>query len=373
VYKAIREAAVLAGEVLLPNITALKLAELSIFPHIEYFMGPFIETLELPMSIDQGLLSTIVTRYPTLQHVNFTEWSGRSKPEVVNVVSAAICGWSQFQTLSINGLTSSALTHVASLSNLQCLTLQYLDDSTCTLPVSAFPALRSLTLRAETPLQCVKFMENLKLRCITKVALFFKHATCSGWTALVDVLLQSCNPLSLLELSLQLLHTGEGRCRAESQIMQPLFVLSNLTSVEIGPCQGLDNRFIRRLSKAWPRLKNLFLLGKTLQSQGATSRVTLPGLVPLAKACPDLERLAILLDTLNVHEYRSRPGGGVRNFSVKSLHVGYSPMTSTHLIAHFLSDIFPNITDLDGSCCYGGGKAYSVASFCSFTRAGLSN
>jgi hypothetical protein len=156
VYKAIREAAVLAGEVLLPNITALKLAELSIFPHIEYFMGPFIETLELPMSIDQGLLSTIVTRYPTLQHVNFTEWSGRSKPEVVNVVSAAICGWSQFQTLSINGLTSSALTHVASLSNLQCLTLQYLDDSTCTLPVSAFSALRSLTLRAETPLQCVK-------------------------------------------------------------------------------------------------------------------------------------------------------------------------------------------------------------------------
>jgi hypothetical protein len=122
--------------------------------------------------------------------------------------------------------------------------------------------------------------------------------------------------------------------------MQPLFVLSNLTSVEIGPCQGPDNRFIRRLSKAWPRLKNLFLLGKTLQSQGATSRVTLPGLVPLAKACPDLERLAILLDTLNVHEYRSRPGG-VQNFSVKSLHVGYSPMTSTHLIAHFCPTSFP--------------------------------
>jgi hypothetical protein len=297
------------------------------------------------MNFDLVILSTLVDRYPLLQHIKFTHVPVHSSTQQ-DGVSAVICGWSHLHTLSTVGLTRRAIIHAASLPDLQCFSLRNLVE-TITFPDSAFPALRRLDLRAADLSLCISFIENLKLD-LTEVELSYDRAKLSHWTDVGKVLLTTCTRSSLLKLSLLHFTSPDLDARGPSthwDLLRPLFAFSNLTSINIEPGTSLNDGIVQELGQAWPRLKILHILDRTAHEE-QTSRVTLQGLAQLAKFCPDLHHLAILLDTRSVERCRTRPGGGIRNFSLRSLNVGNSLITSPHLVASFLSDIFPNISHI---------------------------
>ena len=76
--------------------------------------------------------------------------------------------------------------------------------------------------------------------------------------------------------------------------------------------------------------------------------VTLKGLVPLLQDCKDLEALSIILNATVVDRNSSKkPGRGVSNRKIWSLHLGDSRIEEPTWVAAFLSSLFPSIDRID--------------------------
>jgi hypothetical protein len=327
---------------LLPHLTSFSpLRTDPILPYAERFLGPQVRELRLSIDTPKEILQQIKDRCPFLQHVDFTGiWYGGTK--IDDNISAAICGWNQLHSLSVSGLNPRALLHIASLPELQRLTLRGVNVAT--LPENAFPALQNLLIRSVNLGTCIQFMECMSLHQLTAVVVEFNHATSSGWNDGFNLLLNRCIHSSLKKLGFYEHQSGESQL--EVNTLRQLFIFSNLTALIINPhvSLNLDDSFIRDLALALPRLEHLEL------NSGA--RVTLQGLIPLAKSCPDLNTLTLAVDTWGASHYQSRPGEGIQNKSLQLWDADSSIPFDTIFIASFLSDVFPKLENIISSGTY---------------------
>ncbi|KAI8980606.1 hypothetical protein BD414DRAFT_420382 [Trametes punicea] len=116
-------------------------------------------------------------------------------------------------------------------------------------------------------------------------------------------------------------------------VFRPLFACSELTELEVNSFFiKLDNEFLRLLADAFPKLQSLRLMPPYYT--GSTSEVTLEGLLPLFRRCPDLTHLALPIDA-------TRPppdlAGTIRSSELLTLDVGDSPISFPEDVAAFLS------------------------------------
>ncbi|KAI0766358.1 hypothetical protein BD413DRAFT_615166 [Trametes elegans] len=179
-----------------------------------------------------------------------------------------------------------------------------------------------------------------------------------------------------------------------------LFALSNLRTLRLDLHDRLDidDRLLEASALAWPKIRELNLLGRpkltspwgrfhreyylhtydyadpdatepgegdedllgddeaaSLRARDAVlywrrPRATLPGLLPLARHCPDLDTLAVPLDTAlqstvdDPSRPEGRPSRGAAPVSdLRRLQVGLSPIERPPAVAAFLFDVFPAI------------------------------
>jgi hypothetical protein len=305
------------------------------------------------MDYDNEALRSFLSQHhlDSLLHVNFS-WDQDCLVESlqkVDVISNAICCWNQLHTLSVKELTPAALTHIATLPDLQSLVLKDVRNSQAmAFPAFAFPSLNCLDIECKDVQLCIDIVKALSSCCLTCVS--FKFRISPDGRPLINSLASThAFHTSLREITLDdpsndtsgaLSGLGYG-----IYILSSLFVFSNLTSVNL-TLHNLDNindDVMETLSKTWPQLQYLSL--RSFSSELPVT--TLMCLVPLAKFCSELEELNLYFHAL-WEDYDPERWAGVRNTSFHSLHVGLSPIDDhkTQLVIRFLLDIFPNITDV---------------------------
>ena len=136
----------------------------------------------------------------------------------------------------------------------------------------------------------------------------------------------------------------------DEDALLPLIMLQHLTCLELalGCHFSLDNGACHLMARAWPNIEVLKLGPHATQK---TSQVTLEALMWFARLCPRLHRLGICIDAdiarLDPLFLSSPPGLGHEQTALTLLLVGRSPIADPEPVASFLSDLFPNLQDVE--------------------------
>jgi hypothetical protein len=106
------------------------------------------------------------------------------------------------------------------------------------------------------------------------------------------------------------------------------------------------------MADAWPRLRSLDIC--YFREYDVHTKVTVFGLLPLSN-CAYLKSLTINLDSTipDIQTFR-KADGTFYNGSLSYLAVGYSPIEDPEAVAAFLSNVFPNLTNIDAWDLDGG-------------------
>ena len=332
------------ARVILPNIRRLDWGSDAInehSPYINALLGTQIQSLQLSIPYcDTEALGSLLLSQHHLFHVTIKD---RREGDVqrVNIISKAVCCWSQLRTLSVDELTPAAFANIAVFPDLQKLAL----NNVCKSEVKnfrgfAFPALRSLYITCDDMQFCIDVVEAVSSSCLGDVRFNIRRS--SGWKHITDSLAAMHSfHTSLQKISLSDKTSGDPHDRRSGKdILSPLFVLSNLTSVylDLRDNHHIDDNVMKTMSKAWPRLQRFSLLGY--------SAVTLLGLVPLANFCSELDELSLCFDACIgelLEDCHSEPWAGVQNRNHCVLDVKHSRIDNPPLVIKILGNIFPNL------------------------------
>lgn len=142
-----------------------------------------------------------------------------------------------------------------------------------------------------------------------------------------------------------------------SEFLRPLTSLPALESLAItlDIVLELQDEWLEEVSLAWPRLQSLGLYEMHHRPDRGPN-MTLAGLIPLVKNCPQLNRLSLPIIATPFHPSLV---GDASNSLVTSLHLPYSPITHPMKVGRCLTAIFPMLSDLSGKCNSGNERAWN--------------
>ncbi|KAI0754815.1 hypothetical protein C8Q80DRAFT_1095709 [Daedaleopsis nitida] len=274
----------------------------------------------------------------------------------------------QFQYTWENEMTLATVSHLSTLNNLQQVSIRANAETSRGLLELAqtrggqfFPALQFFSLYTDTLTVCEAWLRTLRHPGISNLTFtvntpppsaalcefFVKLAQHSAHGNLRDLRFVSTTPCAANEHGLHLVHPDT---------LSPLLQL-NLKSLKLepgGPIQ-LDDDFVARMARAWPELRILELNAEWRRY--VVPQVTLAGLIPLARHCPDVQLLALPVSTdvsafQERYEAGYRPTGGV-SFN-RCFIVGVGPsmideQADQLMIAGFLSDLCPDLVAVQTS------------------------
>jgi len=214
------------------------------------------------------------------------------------------------------------------------------------LPQCAFPALRDLTLTGEMVLPVLQALPSWEVEAI-KINFTPTVDEEDLVTYFLKVLHERCSHQSLSRISVCFWPDFVQRHPdIYADMLQPLLSFTNLQDINIyiQSVSRLDNNFIDAAAKSWPRLRSLKLsLGRWGDHGLERSNITLNGLASLARHCPDLTSLTIVIDATVVDHVLGMP---VSNPKLNVLHLGHSLIEDPTPVAAFLSGIFPYLTSI---------------------------
>ena len=327
--------------------------------HVLSLVGPQICRLHLEVKAsDLAETSSIrsipvicprITHLPTYFYYydNLPEESGHFR----EIVSEIVCCY-QLVDFSFNlSVSQRALLHLAGMPALHKLALNVSssdDFISLSLPRSAFPALRDLDLTGKMASAFLEALPSCKLEAIRVV---FESTTNEGniMTRFFQVLHECCSHQSLSRIGV---HFEPNFMQPhhpdiEAYMLQPLLSFVNLQDITISIHHKfeINNNFVEVAAKSWPRLRSLKLGfdGWGSCRWGGRSNITLTGLASLARHCPDLTSLAIVIDATVVDHVLDIP---VSNTKLNVLHLGDSIIQNPTSVAACLSRIFPYLTSI---------------------------
>ncbi|KAJ6577040.1 hypothetical protein DFH09DRAFT_1077980 [Mycena vulgaris] len=131
-----------------------------------------------------------------------------------------------------------------------------------------------------------------------------------------------------------------------AETIGPLLSLANLTVLRLYLHRpvDVDDALLKIMVADWPRLQTL----EPLHEDGVqVAKVTLTGLIPFATHCTELTECAFLVNTTSLDEDSFLPPSGQYTSPVAKFHFGHSPISDALRIAAFLSDLFPQLHEID--------------------------
>ena len=137
-------------------------------------------------------------------------------------------------------------------------------------------------------------------------------------------------------------------------VLEPLYALPNLTDLNLnisGPFAVTDD-MLQTMALSWPKIMSLELGNGMLRSHpGEKCLASFVGLIILALKCPALHTLRVPFDPspslLPDSLHRMRPGLGAVHHNMRTLKVGRSKIYDTMGAASILSDVFPQLVDIE--------------------------
>jgi hypothetical protein len=241
------------------------------------------------------------------------------------------------------------LVHLASMPALQIMALDVsdlIDDSiSLSLPQDAFPVLRSLKLTGKPATAFLNALPSCKL---DDIEIEFAHTVNEVplMTKFFQVLHERCSHQSLtrIEIDFGASFVPTRLLDIESDMLWLLLSFTNLQAMIIRSYHlfKVDNDFVEAAATAWPHLC-ILQLGRGGWGWGESTNVTLAGLIPLARYCPDLTRLSIVVDATVVDHSVDIL---VSNTKLNFLNLGDSVIDDPASVAACLSKIFPHLTSI---------------------------
>lgn len=221
---------------------------------------------------------------------------------------------------------------------------------------SAFPSLTELTLQFQHGEVLLEhFLDHFVERRfprLTSLTLMYE-APDDSIVAIVHNLSRICDP-QVLE-TIKITHWGSSYTEIDDEqvdvfadTLNPLYAYSNLRTVVIQPMKrmDLDNSTIDRMAGAWPKIESLAIRDPWV----FPPKVTVWGLLPLARHCPNLHILDITINGCAIipEEALKEVQDDHWNSPLRSLHLASSPIDSSlshqaRTIAWYLGNIFPSL------------------------------
>lgn len=328
-----------------------------VFPFIRLFLGgSFITDIRIIIRGEEvsklSLLPFIETSYPHIKKANFI--TDDQSGSMVNAMSDLICGWDRVEELDCESISGQALAHLAHLSTLHSLRITLpshfpeLEAELLTSnPPPLFSSLRSCSFGTQTLTSVNRLISRLSSLQLDSVSLFPVLPTpASDWQRLFEELHAKASHSSLQALTICEDYSNPnglpGNFIATIKTIKPLLQFSNLMTVSLEPLAvlDLDDRDLEEISKAWPRLRHLDL--SPSNGHKRPYAITLAGLVPLLRNCPDLSYLGIVIDATHVEPVDP----AVQNLHIEEMNLGESEIDDPHAIAPILHSMMPNLEEI---------------------------
>ncbi|KAH7925251.1 hypothetical protein BV22DRAFT_1011620 [Leucogyrophana mollusca] len=279
-------------------------------------------------------------------------------PQVTNAICEIIHHFRDLTSLRCDEITEDAAMHIAQMPALQSVHFTMpeklsLDIVKSQLGGNAFLALQWLHIHSTTLEACLRVQDLTTSSHLRGITFTVNDETpAREWKEIFSSLAstKSYRNLSSFDIT-ELSFAGKEYSSdhiLDLAMLSPLLQFQYLTRLKLETfCTfKLDNSAVKQMAEAWPRLQSLDLSYREDGWELETG-ITLPGIVPLLRNCPDLHHLGLVIDARIVSANPSRlPGEGVRNMSLTTLWLADSPITRPDLVAAFLSSVAPNIDNM---------------------------
>ncbi|KAF9238221.1 hypothetical protein BU15DRAFT_62634 [Melanogaster broomeanus] len=269
---------------------------------------------------------------------------GEYRPEAVSFLQGLL--QPTLVHVDIDNLMHNALTnYILPLLPFRCPRIkQFMASATSSLQRAIrFPVLREALLSAPTMSHALRFLKFIQSTSVDTINLNVDDETCAADYKVIFTS-WAANPsyrnLSVIDISeMRIWRDYDEKHIIDIATLRPLFQLKRLT------CLKLET-LCYEIAAAWPLLETLDL---SIRECGweLPPKLTLQGLIPLLRGCPNLALLGVVVDARILPPPSARlPGAGVRNMSLESLWLADSVITRPSLVAAFLSAVAPNVEQI---------------------------
>ncbi|KAJ7442781.1 hypothetical protein B0H11DRAFT_2093438 [Mycena galericulata] len=355
------------GGYFFPNIEGVEWdsSDPAMFPHVRLVVGPRLTSLTLGLcqsTAHLSLLPTLATQCPLLEDVII--YCAKDLTGRLESVSRFVTASTHLRTLYVPCLDRTALEHIVTLPNFVSLELS---DQSPLPPSFAFlakselpsPALEDLDMTQTDVRAAIDVLNSLSHPSLDRLTLAFPKESpppvASAIVEFYNAAAMNCDVDSLSSLVIGYPGFTE-RTPDQGQIalytisgtqLCPLFVFSNLTSVNLAGPVGLDldDAVATNMARAWPRIRSIELGTSTFTP--VPPRTTLRALLSFAQCCPRLWHLHLSFDATVLPELELQPGKKrPQQKCLTDLGVMFSPVNAPLAVAAFLSSVFPKLQRL---------------------------
>ncbi|KDQ60327.1 hypothetical protein JAAARDRAFT_191719 [Jaapia argillacea MUCL 33604] len=294
---------------LLPNLQLITIdpPHWYIFPHIPLLFGPRTVTVTLAFAPNQtqdtlrDVLNAIRHKSPHIGALQVTECDFMNDDELAEY-SNFICGMSDLRLLAFEPeLPHRVWAHLASVPfSVIKLTLPpaHLGLLSTSLPSTPFSALGMITLTISDSGSWTDFTSclsspleilNLDLKFVPTVAdLRSCFSTVERFSPTLSI-------FTFRQVSMELF-VSESDIPLPNDTLIPLLKLHKLQKLRLNfaPFPDIDDAFMNEMARSWPEIWSLDLTSCPVW--GGHSNITLNGLVPFARYCPELTSIGIAID-----------------------------------------------------------------------------
>ncbi|KAJ7206659.1 hypothetical protein GGX14DRAFT_568205 [Mycena pura] len=312
---------------------------------IRPFLSPQLERVSFRADVAAFHLSRLPTFYPHLKHLVLG--LPATSNEGSDRISACITQLMHLESLRGCSLTLAAVNHIGVLATLKSLELESLPSKELSahgaLPARLFKALVSLQLYHADVGSILTFLHACA-GALTKLSVWVNPDETMSEAQLVEfsaVVLSWRRTLTSLRVSGLGAHiANDPPYTLNDNTLRPLCGLRHLTSVCIvtPTAIGLSDAGILELSRSWTHLTFL-VLGSTRRTR--TVRPTLAALASIAKFCPKLRHLDIVVDASTMPLFGDPAFYGFSQRELKVIWLKNSPISNPTHVARYLAQIFP--------------------------------
>jgi hypothetical protein len=347
---------------LIPNLRSINFSLImpAAYPWAHALLGPRIEevTISEPSiedttifegPIEESQLTTlcasILSQSPCLSRLHIKLWYHSP------AISRLVCGLHHLRFVKFSGakhVTKQVGYHLANLPDLIHLeTDGYLTTTDVyTTAGGQFPSLKEVFFPVTEWTTSATFMDSMQC-CLTTLNMNKYYSigipeTVSCVAAFTRSMHGHPSLSSLTHLNLwdrKLIEVGSDHESSAHEVLRPLFSLSALEDLSLSfPfLKDLNDSWLSDAAAAWPSLEHICV-------HSVVSKMTLTGLVPLIKKCPQLQSLSLSLDAKPV-----KPAllDGVYNINICRLSFYGSTISSPLQVFRSLIRMFPNLQSVD--------------------------
>nr|GAT49636.1 predicted protein [Mycena chlorophos] len=298
-------------------------------------------------------------------------FAGRSDlPSILSTSSSFALALSRVEEIALPRATPSAWRHLASLPDLEKLTLYAprVGDLPPLYPLlsNPFPALGYVHLSNTNVACAVEMLKSVPQWHLWRLIVGSREPETRATVQLLyQAVASRCVTTELEDLWIGPLYPlGDedtqapptatlGAYALSGDTLGLLFPLQNLVNITLRPSFGfvIDDGVIRDVASAWPNVTVLRLgSGSTRQNRAGT---TLNALRILAEHCPSLRDLMLPVNAFTVPPFAAyRNYRRITQTALTSLDVGISPITDSEEVARFISGHFTAISEVETFCAW---------------------